>query len=423
MKITIHRGASQIGGCVTEIRTAKARILIDLGSNLPGSDKPDFTSEEIKKLTEGVDAIFYTHMHGDHVGHMSKVDENIPQYIGEGARDVMLCKIRRLAKYYHATKDDIKAVENLKIYKEAKPVAVKDITVTPYYCSHSAFDSYMFKIEADEITILHTGDFRSHGYLGGKLIPMLEGKIDNVDILITEGTMLSRSSEYVKKENDIQKDVAEVLRTHKCVIALGSSTDIDRLASFQAACKRARRKMVVDEFQSEVLDIFSKHMRAELYKFRKNGLKGTIFENKDNSVINSSKVIRYLKSNGFLITVRIGQLRLIKRILSAYADLNPVLVYSMWNGYYKGSDQQVIKDVQNIRALFPENRIFNIHTSGHADCETLAEVCTTVHPRLAIIPIHKDEKSDFRTLDILQELKDRVVAESTTICGVEIEIK
>jgi ribonuclease J len=31
MKITIHRGIDQIGGCITEISTAKARILIDLG--------------------------------------------------------------------------------------------------------------------------------------------------------------------------------------------------------------------------------------------------------------------------------------------------------------------------------------------------------------------------------------------------------
>ena len=41
MKITIHRGANQIGGCITEIATKDAKIFIDLGSNLPGSDKTD----------------------------------------------------------------------------------------------------------------------------------------------------------------------------------------------------------------------------------------------------------------------------------------------------------------------------------------------------------------------------------------------
>ena len=42
MKITIHRGANQIGGCITEIATKDAKIFIDLGSNLPGSDKTDW---------------------------------------------------------------------------------------------------------------------------------------------------------------------------------------------------------------------------------------------------------------------------------------------------------------------------------------------------------------------------------------------
>lgn len=36
MNITIHRGANQIGGCITEISTEGCKVLIDLGSNLPG---------------------------------------------------------------------------------------------------------------------------------------------------------------------------------------------------------------------------------------------------------------------------------------------------------------------------------------------------------------------------------------------------
>lgn len=36
MKLTIHRGTHQIGGCATEISTADTRIFIDFGSELPG---------------------------------------------------------------------------------------------------------------------------------------------------------------------------------------------------------------------------------------------------------------------------------------------------------------------------------------------------------------------------------------------------
>ena len=38
MKITIHRGIDQIGGCITEIATEKVRVLIDLGQNLPDGE-------------------------------------------------------------------------------------------------------------------------------------------------------------------------------------------------------------------------------------------------------------------------------------------------------------------------------------------------------------------------------------------------
>lgn len=51
MKITIHRGAYQIGGCVTEIATEKSKILIDLGNNLPGNEMLDFTKEDIVNIT------------------------------------------------------------------------------------------------------------------------------------------------------------------------------------------------------------------------------------------------------------------------------------------------------------------------------------------------------------------------------------
>ena len=33
MQIKIHRGINQIGGCITEIKSKKARILIDVGTN------------------------------------------------------------------------------------------------------------------------------------------------------------------------------------------------------------------------------------------------------------------------------------------------------------------------------------------------------------------------------------------------------
>ena len=77
MKIRIHRGSRQIGGCITEIQSDRGtRILIDLGHNLPGESTNDDEYDDPSRLSElldGVSAVVYTHNHGDHVGFFYKV--------------------------------------------------------------------------------------------------------------------------------------------------------------------------------------------------------------------------------------------------------------------------------------------------------------------------------------------------------------
>ena len=101
MQITIHRGINQIGGCINEIATEKARIIIDLGQNLPDNDGNNFdpfdSKDAIEKLCNGVDAIFYTHYHGDHFGHFHSIPDKVKQYIGATAQKIALRKYKQLS--------------------------------------------------------------------------------------------------------------------------------------------------------------------------------------------------------------------------------------------------------------------------------------------------------------------------------------
>jgi ribonuclease J len=85
MQITIHRGINQIGGCITEIATANNRILIDLGQNLPDNEGNVIDNlandNAIAELTTNIDAIFYTHYHGDHVELFKYVPAGVEHYI------------------------------------------------------------------------------------------------------------------------------------------------------------------------------------------------------------------------------------------------------------------------------------------------------------------------------------------------------
>ena len=386
--ITVHRGAHQIGGCITAISTKNCKVIIDLGSNLPGSASADFSAAEIVDITKNADAIFYTHYHGDHVGLFKYVPSSIPQFIGKGAQEVMVCKYETLKET-----DCKETAQRLRTYEPSRCMDVAGkghIFITPYFVSHSAFDAYMFKIECEGQVILHTGDFRRHGYLGKGLFPVLKKLVGRVDVLITEGTMLGRMQEKVLSENDIKINVSRLLKQHKYVFALCSSTDMDRLASFHAACKEAHRTFVVDEYQANVLNIFSKYAghKADLFNFNK------VFR-----LINykTEKVKKYLSQTGFFMPIRASQLKLLKAIMAEYPDEPAWLIYSMWKGYAEENKPYTNHQIQAIRNYF-EDRIMDgtkdgFHTSGHADVNTIKDVCEIVSPRLGIIPIHKEENT------------------------------
>lgn len=403
MNITIHRGANQIGGCITEISCDGCKLLIDFGSNLPGNQKAELTEKQVSDIVGNTDAVFYTHYHGDHVGLHHLIPTNINQYIGSGAKDVMLCKYHALNKHGDYDKA-IGMVRKMNTYRAGQRFDVGGkgkIFLTPYFVSHSAFDAYMFKIECDGKKILHTGDFRRHGYLGKGLFPTLSKYVGEVDILITEGTMLGRKHENIVPENEIQQRIITILKEHKYVFALCSSSDIDRLASFHAACKKTGRVFFVDEYQKSVLDVFSKYAGKQSHLFNFDAFK----------LVNYStpNVKRKLTREGFLMPIRISCYHFVKGMLGVYNDESAWLIYSMWGGYAEEGKGYSIENVANIRNLFAP-RIFDgtkdcVHTSGHADVQTLADVCSAVNPRIGVIPIHKDTNTEYESIPDLSGYK------------------
>lgn len=270
------------------------------------------------------------------------------------------------------------------------------MTYCTYFVSHSVFDAYMFLIECEGKRILHTGDFRGHGFLGKGLFKTLKRRVRNVDVLITEGTMLGRKQEHVLTESEITRHVIQALYMHKYVFALCSSTDLERLSAFHQACQETGRLFIVDRYQKRLLDVFTKYAGSKSNYFRFNAFELINYRTK--------KVKNKLQSMGFLIPVRASSFRLIKGMLDVYRDEQPWLIYSMWNGYAKPSSESAIEGIIRIRGLF-SGRIYDgvadgFHTSGHADIQTLGEVCQTVKPRIGVIPIHKEVEHKYEELGL-----------------------
>ena len=206
--------AEQIGGCFTVITTSKAKIMIDYGQALPGAktEQEDFDWEH-----DTVDAVFVTHYHGDHVGRILDIPSNIPIYMGKTTRQIMLNIHETLMSVPELQEEQNRWVEllnsnRIKEIQENKVISdIEGLAVTPYSVDHSAYDAYMYLIEADGKVILHTGDFRGHGYRGAKMIEVIQNHVHKngrkVDYLITEGTMMGdRKNEKVKKESELYQE-------------------------------------------------------------------------------------------------------------------------------------------------------------------------------------------------------------------------
>jgi ribonuclease J len=425
MRITIHRGIDQIGGCITEIATNKAKVLIDLGQNLPDGDgvvQDDLANvDSIEKLTKNIDAIFYTHYHGDHLGLFHLVPDGINQYIGKVAKRVALCKHQRLS-YIKGREvisaNEVTKIEHMKTFVAEQVIEVGDIRVIPYFVSHSAYDAYMFVIEANSKRILHTGDFRGHGYLSKGLLPTIEKlvlKKGKIDFLITEGTMLSRLDERVRHENDLKREVVKLMKQYRNVFVMCSSTDMERLATFHAANKEVSgRPFVCDDFQKSVLEIFSDTAgrKSSLFNF------GKCYSFRSDN----TKLINWMQDKGFCMLVRATD-----KFLDYYTLLEPqinrnetVLIYSMWKEYINPRSKHVNNRYLDFIGKFPCNK--KIHTSGHASAECLADVCNLVNPSSGIIPIHSEHSSNYQKLRIKEELKAKIITESKEINNVMIEI-
>lgn len=378
MQVIIHRGTHQIGGCATEIRTGSTRILIDFGSELP--DAEGRVSQNILKISglncgkESFDGVFLTHYHSDHIGLIASIYESIPIYMGSASVEIFSAFSDRVHNGY-------KASGRICPLDVLKPVTVGDMRITPIPADHSAYDAFMYLVEAEGKRILHTGDFRLHGFRGKATPKLLHCHAPNIDVLIIEGTQLSRGKQNIVSEWDLQKEIEREIQANKYVFAMCASTNIDRLASFYNATPGGRY-FVCDKYQKDILDLVARESMSRWYRFDKALVYGENLE---------------LRNRGFVMPVRAN--RRFANIASRYSDA--FLIYSMWEGYLDGRSSALSEFVAPFERL---GHIRHLHSSGHAFADDIQMICNLVKPKIGIIPIHTENGKNFGKLKLAYPL-------------------
>lgn len=403
--------ADQIGGCVTLISTDTTKICIDFGENLPGSKHKE--ALEVEGLTSGevqYDAVFFTHYHGDHIGRFNKILPGIPLYMSQICRYALLNIYHALAKHNAQHKTQIGILEDKTrnhVLWPQQTVQVGDIKVTPYTIDYSAEAAMMFLIETPDKRILHMGDFRTHGFMGEKLKKLLLHYVlglglrsKPVDILITEGTNMTREEGELLTEDELFTQACALMREHKLVFCICSSTNFIRLRNFYRAARDAHKIVLASRCMLEQVKSYYQY-KLDLYAYLNNckqdrqlRLLGMYSLLLDKEVLQDKTAYKLqekkLRERGALIFLSGTQAaEKLQRLVAQYSDLQPLVIYSQWSGYINDKKAEYY-NAELAEACAACNTV-QLHTSGHASKEVVEEIIRLVNPREYVAIIHSEQ--------------------------------
>lgn len=380
MRIKVHRGQNQIGGNIIEIASGKTKILLDIGIEL---DEDNITLPQVDGLfdTKGYDAIFISHYHSDHMGLAYMINKDIPIYMGEDSYKVTLAS------------NTYKNIDTFPVHKfiyNGKVIEVGDIRLIPYLADHSAYDSYMFLIEAENKKILYTGDFRSNGRKPYNIL--INNLPDKVDAIITEGTNVTRTENENLNESDLEEKAVQIIK-HKSgpIFILQSSMNIDRIVTIYRAGKRCSRILLQDLYMAEITSAIRKSIPnpkafndVKVFLTRpydKDHFRYKLFNKYSNKKIGKAQITKIT----FIMCVRASMKNYLKSLNKDMSFNDGVLFYSIWNGYKSSEEMKEFLEFTESTGL----ETIYLHTSGHADIKALKELINHVNPDI-IIPIHTE---------------------------------
>ena len=232
------------------------------------------------KEDQEIDAVLISHAHMDHMSYIHHLRQEIQLVMSQGSHAIMQTFQDTRARglndllimspafqirpskigdgYTKVSKRDGYETRPLNICEYGKPFKVGDLEVVAYEVDHSLPGATAYLIHTSEGTILYTGDYRFHGYLGDKTREMIE-QVSKEDVfsVITEGTRIEADTVTSEVEVYVQaKQLAE--NTDGLVVATFPVRDLTRLSTFHKVACETGRKLVIDFNQAYLLEQYRK---------------------------------------------------------------------------------------------------------------------------------------------------------------------
>lgn len=294
VKVKFVNGLKEIGGTFVEVETETSKCMFDFGYAKGGSLdnaiplREDYAASDLALMgvlprTDGIynesnakvlDVLPYgdlrvgkecfiliSHLHIDHIGGLGCLHPDIPVYMLEDS----LTLYKRLA-----ANDDVQGSEHKNCIgvKPGEKFTVGDIEITPLAIDHDIKGACGFLIKSQGKTICYTGDYRFHGFHREDTLEFARrASQENVDLLITEATMVSHDDvdmlsltgpeEGKRTEEDLLKELSErALSSSGLLIVDFYPRNVERVHRLIEAMSRCNRKLVLNDVTCDYVQAF-----------------------------------------------------------------------------------------------------------------------------------------------------------------------
>lgn len=423
MKLTIHRGAQQIGGSCVELQAEGKSLILDLGMPLVHADGSPFDEKEAKGTAAelvgrgilpnipglygdgpcNVVGVVVSHAHADHHGLACHVRPDVPVFVSPGTK--ALFDVGRIFL------PNVGEIRKLQIVPRMwKPVEIGPFVVRLHLVDHSAPDAVAIEVVAEGKKVFYSGDLRATGWKKKLFYKLLEDPPLRVDAMLMEGSSLGRKNgEYpYPNEPAVERAIIEEIKgSDNLALLFCSGQNVDRIVTAYKAARQTGRQLVIGLYEAYVLDQlrflsanlpqygwpdirvrFWGHQRQSL---EKNGHRDFVEAvraarhgiTEKGIVARRGKALMLARANRFLPTIT--------RKLPSLAGLKAI--WSMWEGYLERDPENPYNKFCAECGL--ERKV--IHSSGHACVEDLRKLAEAVQPK-RLIPIHTSHASQYRAV-------------------------
>lgn len=431
--LTFYGGVNEIGGNKVLLEDKKVRIFLDFGQsftmskeyfmswlcprtinglgdyfefNLLPKIKGIYAKEQLAftdlPYTEPkIDALFLSHAHTDHVGHISFLDEQIPLYCGYGTKIFL--------KSMEETGSAGFGKHPYETFRTGHKIKLDHLVVEPIHVDHSIPASYGFIIHTSEGAIVYTGDLRVHGPRKEMTEEFMEKARESEPIaMISEGT---RMVEAEKRKNYSELEVENlsneiVSATNKIVFIAHYGRDTDRLRTFYNVAKNNDRKFVVSPKTAHLLIKLAEDERLHLpnpmkdetilvyFKRKKTGC----FQEKDyygwerefmDKLVNYEFVHEHQRE--IVMDLDFYQFA---ELVDIRPDSDSHFIHSMSEPY---SEEDIEDDVMHNWLRHFQINFHQLHASGHMNRNQLTDLINYIKPK-RIFPIHTENPELFKAI-------------------------